>query len=98
MLATKAKERRETGMKKLIGSTIAGASWLLLSGVALAQEGSDLNPPGGPQVGGVGGSVGGGSAFTGGEVIGLIVMAVALVAIGTVALVFARRRRAEVGA
>jgi hypothetical protein len=87
-------------MKKLIGSTLAGASWLLLSGVALAQEGSDLNPPGGPTVGGIGGSAGGagGSAFTGGEVIGLIVAAVALVAIGTVALVFARRRRAEVGA
>lgn len=85
-------------MKKLIGTTLAGASWLLLSGVALAQEGSDLNPPGGPTVGGIGGSAGGGSAFTGGEVIGLIAAAVALVAIGTIALVFARRRRAEVGA
>jgi hypothetical protein len=87
-------------MKKLIGSTIAGAAWLLLSGVAIAQEGSDLNPPGGPQVGGIGGSVGGGggSAFTGGEVIGLIVAAAVLLAIGATALVLARRRRAEVGA
>jgi hypothetical protein len=87
-------------MKKLIGSTIAGASWLLLSGVALAQDGSDLNPPSGPQVGGTGGSVGGagGSAFTGAEVFGLVLAAAVLLAIGATALMLARRRRAEVGA
>jgi hypothetical protein len=91
-------------MKKLIGSAMAGASWLLLSGAALAQEGSELPPPGGPQVGGIGGSIGeaggvGGSAFTGGEVAGLILAAVLLLAIGATTLVLARRRRAaSVGA
>jgi hypothetical protein len=88
-------------MRKLVGSVLAGAAWLMLSGIAWAQEGSDLNPPGGPQIGGTGGSIGGagGSAFTGGEVIGLIVAGAVLLAVGTVALVAARRRRtSEVGA
>jgi hypothetical protein len=88
-------------MRKLIGSAMAGAAWLLLSGVAFAQDGSDLNPPGGPQVGGIGGSVGGGaegSAFTGSEVVGLIVAAMVLLAVGATTLVLARRRRAGASA
>lgn len=81
-------------MRRIIVAALAGLMSLLLSGIALAQTGSDFGPPEGPQVGGTSGSIGGaeGSAFTGSEVAGLIVAALLLVALGATALVLARRR------
>jgi hypothetical protein len=79
---------------------------LVAPGLALAQDGSGLGPPEGPEIGGVGGSVGGiggvggsvggvgGSAFTGAEIAGLVAFAIALVVIGVVLLALTRRRRA----
>lgn len=86
-------------MKRLIvaGSMIALA--VLAPQVALAQEGSGLGPPEGPVVGGIGGSLGGagGSAFTGAEVAGLIVAAVLLVVMGSIAVVLTRRHARATG-
>lgn len=87
-------------MKKIVlGGIATGAMWLLMAATALAQDGSDLGPPGGEGVGGVGGSVGsgGGTAFTGGEIAGLIIAALVLVAVGTTLVLVARRRTAASG-
>jgi hypothetical protein len=76
---------------------------LVAPSLALAQDGSGLGPPEGPEVGGVCGSVGGvggsvggvgGTAFTGAEIAGLVAFAIALVVIGVVLLALTRRRRA----
>jgi hypothetical protein len=88
-------------MKRIVVAAL-GAAWVVLvPAMALAQEGSDLGKPEGPQVAGTGGSiggiggVGGGSAFTGAEVAGLIGLVVALVVVGIAALVLTRRRAAS---
>ena len=75
---------------------------LLAPVTALAQEGSGLNPPQGPSIGGVGGSTGGtggiggtdGTPFTGAEVAQLIALALALVVVGIGVLLLTRHRRA----
>lgn len=84
-------------MKRIIGTGIAALVYsVILPLVALAQEGSDLGGPEGPTVGGTGGTVGGGgSAFTGAEVAGLVLLAVGLLVAGAVLLVFTRRRSAS---
>lgn len=92
------------GMKKTIGTAIlAVVCVVVLPLAALAQDGgSGLTPPTGGGVAGSGGSVSGGSsgagdsvAFTGGEVTGLIALAILLVAVGFT-LIRATRRRALV--
>jgi hypothetical protein len=90
---------REGIMKRIVGTVLLALPVLLAPVAALAQEGSGLNPPRGPSVGGVGGvrgSVGGTGdlAFTGAEIAQLIAFAVALVMVGATALMLARRRRA----
>ena len=85
-------------MKRIVVA-VMGLAWVVLvPAFALAQEGSDLGEPNGPQIAGSGGSiggVGGGSAFTGAEVAGLIALAVALVVLGVAAVVLTRRRAAS---
>jgi hypothetical protein len=91
-------------MKRMSLIAVSVAGWLLMAGTALAQDGSELGPPEGPQVGGIGGSVGGvggageGSAFTGAEVAGLIVLACVLVVVGATVLLLGRRRAVDAGA
>jgi len=82
-------------MKRIVlGGIATGVMWLMMAATALAQEGSDLGPPGGEGVAGSGGSVGSGdgTAFTGGEIAGLIMTALVLVAVGTALILVARRR------
>jgi hypothetical protein len=71
---------------------------VILPLAAFAQEGgSSLGGPEGPIVGGTGGSVGGtggGTVFTGAEITGLVLLALALLVVGTGLVVFARRRTA----
>jgi hypothetical protein len=91
-------------MKRIIGVGIAAVSYLVvLPLAALAQDGSSgLGGPEGPIVGGTGGSIGGtggaagaaGTAFTGAEIAGLVLFAVALLAVG-IAIVALSRRRVE---
>jgi hypothetical protein len=90
---------------KRIAVVVLGAAWMvLLPAMALAQEGSGLGEPPGPEVAGTGGSIGGaggvggvsgGSAFTGAEVAGLIALAVALLVVGVAAVLLTRRRAAS---
>jgi hypothetical protein len=102
-----ARSTRKEGesMKRIIGAGIAAISYLVvLPLAALAQEGSGsgLGGPEGPVVGGIGGSIGGtggaagagGTAFTGAEIAGLVLFAVALLAVG-IAIVALSRRRVE---
>jgi hypothetical protein len=89
------------GMKKIYGAALAALLIVLVPAMALAQEGSDLGPPGGPEISGAGGSIGGvggaaGSAFTGAEVAGLIAFAVALLVLGVAAVTLTRRRARSV--
>lgn len=91
-------------MKRVVSVVMVVVPVLLAPVAALAQTGSGLNPPQGPSVGGAGGSIGGsagdpgGIAFTGAETLQLVVLALALVAVGTLLLELARRRRgARVG-
>jgi hypothetical protein len=80
-------------MKRLIGVAIASVSLFLTPVAALAQEGSGLNPPGGEGVGGAGGSIDPGTAFTGAETFQLIALAVVLLVVGITAIALTRRRR-----
>ena len=81
-------------MKRTVIVALAMVSMLLMPVAAFAQEGSGLNPPSGPDVLGTGGSVdSGGIAFTGGETLELIVVAVALSVLGAGAIFLTRRRR-----
>lgn len=90
-------------MKRIISAGIAAIVYVVvLPLVALAQEvsdleGSDLGPPGGPIVGGTGGTIGGtgGSAFTGAEIAGLVFLAIGLMAVGIAIVVLSRRRTAS---
>ena len=91
-------------MKKLIGTAIGAAVYtVVLPLAALAQDGSGLGPPGGSvsagggsNAGGVPGvSGGGGVAFTGAEIAGLVAVALALLVVG-ITLVRATRRRSQV--
>ena len=83
-------------MKRIavLGTTVA--TWMLLAGTALAQEGSDLGAPNGPKILGGGGSAGaaGGigaeSAFTGAQVLGLFVLACVLFAVGCAVVILVR--------
>lgn len=81
-------------MRKIVTALLAALPIVLVPAMALAQEGSDLGAPGGPEVAGTGGSIGGagGSAFTGAEVAGLIAFAVALLVLGAAAVMLTRRR------
>ena len=86
-------------MKRIVAAGIGLLAPFVLAGVAFAQDGSGLGPPEGPQISGAGGSIGdaggvGGSAFTGVQVAGLMLAAVALVAIGLTLVLMTRRRRA----
>ena len=87
-------------MKRIVSVAVIMVPMLLAPITAFAQEGSGLNPPQGPSIGGVGGSTGGirwdggGTPFTGAEVTQLIALAVALVVVGIGALLLTRRRRA----
>ncbi len=84
-------------MKRIIGTGIAAIVYsVILPLAALAQEGSDLGDPDGPTVGGTGGSLGGGgSAFTGAEIAGLVLLAVGLFVAGAALVLFTRRRSAS---
>ncbi len=84
-------------MKRIIAAGFAALVYsVLMPVVALAQ--SALGQPEGPAVAGSGGSLGGGGggaegvAFTGAEVTGLVLLAIALAGAGITALVLARRR------
>ncbi len=86
-------------MKRTIAVIVAAiVGTVVVPAVALAQEGSALGKPHGPAVLGTGGSLGdiggtgGGTAFTGAEIAGLVLFALVLVAIGTSAVLMARRR------
>jgi hypothetical protein len=86
-------------MKRTIGVIVAAiVGTVVVPVVALAQEGSSLGKPKGPAVLGTSGSLGdiggtgGGTAFTGAEIAGLVLFALVLVAIGTSAVLMARRR------
>ena len=83
-------------MKRIVAAGVAFLVPFVLAGTALAQDGSGLGPPEGPQISGTGGSIGGagGSAFTGAEIAGLLFAAVALVVIGLTLVALTRRRRA----
>jgi LPXTG-motif cell wall-anchored protein len=86
-------------MKRILSVALVMVPVLLAPVTAFAQEGSGLNPPQGPSIGGAGGSIGGtggagGTPFTGAEVAQLIALAVALVVVGVAALLLTRRRRA----
>jgi hypothetical protein len=83
-------------MKRVAGTLLVVFFVLLAPMAAFAQDGgSGLNPPQGPSVGGAGGSTGApGIAFTGAETLQLVLLALALVAVGTMLLVMTRRRRA----
>jgi LPXTG-motif cell wall-anchored protein len=89
--------RKAETMKRFIEASIAAVVYsVVLPLAALAQEGSDLGGPEGPTVGGTGGSVGGGgSAFTGAEIAGLVLLAVGLLVAGAAIVVFTRRRPAS---
>jgi hypothetical protein len=85
-------------MRRIVVAALGVAWAVLIPAVALAQEGSDLGAPNGPEIAGTGGSIGGlsgGSAFTGTEVAGLIVLVVSLMVVGVIALVLTRRRAAS---
>jgi len=91
--------RKADGMKRTIAVIVAAiVGTVVVPAVALAQEGSALGKPHGPAVLGTGGSLGdiggtgGGTAFTGAEIAGLVLFALVLVAIGTSAVLMARRR------
>jgi hypothetical protein len=91
--------RKADGMKRTIGVIVAAiVGTVVVPAVALAQEGSSLGKPHGPAVLGTGGSLGdiggtgGGTAFTGAEIAGLVLFAFVLVVIGTSALLMAHRR------
>jgi hypothetical protein len=84
-------------MKRIVAAGVAALVYsVVMPLVALAQEGSGLDTPEGPQVSGGGGSLGGGggagTAFTGAEIAGLVILAVVIAAAGITALVVARRR------
>ena len=86
-------------MKKRLLAVLASAVPIILAlpSMALAQDGSGLGPPQGPEVAGTGGSIGGaggvgGSAFTGADITTLLALAVLLVAVGVGAVFLARRR------
>ena len=86
-------------MKRLVGVALIVVPVLLAPVTAFAQEGSRLNPPQGPSIGGIGGSTGGiggtgGTPFTGAEVAQLIALAIALVVVGVAARLTTRRGRA----
>ena len=86
-------------MKRIVAAGIGFLAPFVLAGAAFAQDGPGLGAPQGPQISGAGGSIGGtggvsGSAFTGAEVAGLMLAAVALVAIGLTLVMMTRRRRA----
>jgi hypothetical protein len=82
-------------MKRVLMAAL-GAAWVVLApAMVLAQEGSDLGKPDGPQIAGTGGSIGGlggGTAFTGAEIAGLIGSIVGLVVLGVAVLLLTRRR------
>jgi hypothetical protein len=89
-------------MKRTIAVIVAAiVGTVVVPAMALAQDGSALGKPHGPAVLGTGGSlgdiggtggIGGGTAFTGAEIAGLVLFALVLVAIGTSAVLMARRR------
>ena len=86
-------------MKRIVSVAVIMVPVLLAPITAFAQEGSGLNPPQGPSIGGTGGSTGGiggtgGTPFTGAEVTQLIALAVALVVVGIGVLLLTRHRRA----
>jgi hypothetical protein len=88
-------------MRKIVVTVLAAVPIVLVPAMALAQEGSDLGPPGGPEIEGTGGSIGGvggaaGSAFTGVEVAGLIALAIALLVLGVAVVALTRRRARSV--
>jgi hypothetical protein len=91
--------RKADGIKRTIAVIVAAiVGTVVVPAVALAQDGSSLGKPHGPAVLGTGGSlggtggIGGGTAFTGAEIAGLVLFALVLVAIGTSAVLMARRR------
>jgi len=87
-------------MKRITFFATSLAAWVLLAGTALAQDGSDLGAPNGPEECGIGGSAGtaggvaGGSAFTGSEIAGLLVLASVLFAVGGAVFLLLRRQPA----
>ena len=86
-------------MKRIVSVAVIMVPMLLAPITAFAQEGSGLNPPQGPSIGGTGGSTGGiggtgGTPFTGAEVTQLVALAVALVVVGIGVLLLTRHRRA----
>jgi hypothetical protein len=82
----------------VIGTT--AVTWVLLARTAVAQDGSDLGAPKGPEVLGGGGSAGAAgdiaaeSAFTGTQVLGLFVLACVLFIVGSTVVTLARARTA----
>jgi hypothetical protein len=85
-------------MKRIMGAGIAAIVYsVVLPFAALAQDGSTLGEPEGPSVAGTGGSIGGaggaeGTAFTGAEIAGLVLLALVLLAVGFAIVAFSRRR------
>lgn len=84
-------------VKRMVAGGVAALAYLIIMpGLVLAQtqEGSSLDQPEGPAVAGTGGvlETGGGTAFTGAELAGLVLLAIVLAGAGIVALVTARRR------
>jgi hypothetical protein len=82
-------------MKRAIGILIAAMTTMLVTPLLALAQGSGLEEPSGEGVAGSGGSLpggAGGTAFTGGEVVGLVVLAVALAVIGTTLILKVRRR------
>jgi hypothetical protein len=87
-------------VKRIVAGGLAALAYSVFMPVlALAQEGgSSLGEPEGPTVGGTGGILGrggeAGTAFTGAELAGLVLLAVVLAGAGIAALRMARRRSA----
>jgi hypothetical protein len=88
-------------VKRIVAGGLATLAYLVIMPVlvlAQTQEGSSLGKPEGPAVGGTGGvlgsggEAGAGTAFTGAELTGLMLLAVVLAGAGIAALVMARRR------
>ena len=83
-------------MKRLIAVTGSTITLLLVTATSALAQGSELPPPGGPQVKGdivtPPGAGLGGLAFTGSQLMMLAAVAVALLAIGIAFVMTARRR------
>ena len=76
--------------RKLAVAAMAVTTVLMTAATAFAQDGYGVNPGGGAGVEGAGGT-----AFTGGDVATGVIVAIALVAVGIIALVVARRGAAK---